>query len=169
LIPSGSVLRKDGKIAPLPDTTAIINKYLTGNEMLIGDKPKLTLDQNYTYDQVSKLCAYPNLRLDLTNVAPAVKAQLSYILGKVIDTSLSENYTSVYPKLRKLDHPLTTASHTIFYDLEKKEISSMENYKWNERQRKAASYEFLRANGMDTSENRKLIEAVKFGSNYVEV
>ncbi|MDR2540896.1 MAG: hypothetical protein LBD11_03835 [Candidatus Peribacteria bacterium] len=47
--------------------------------------------------------------------------------------------------------------------LETKNMSAIEQ------ERKAASYEYLKANNMDTSENRKLIEAVRFGSNYVEV
>ncbi|GHV23930.1 hypothetical protein FACS1894176_00430 [Bacteroidia bacterium] len=120
-------------------------------------------------DQVSKLCSYPNLTLDLTHVAPAVKAQLSYISGKVIDLSVGERYVSMYPKLRKFDRPITTSSHIIFYDLEKKQISAMEIYKWNEKERKAEALQFLKAKDMDTPENRAKIDAVKFGTNYVEI
>jgi hypothetical protein len=61
-----------------------------------------------------------------------------------------------------LAQPLTTVSHTVFYEEKKKQFNAMETYKWNEQQRKQDALNFLKANDMDTPKNRRMIEDVKF-------
>jgi hypothetical protein len=170
LIPAGSVLRKDGTITPLPDNTTIINNYLAGKEILIGEKPTLVLDKNFTYDQVQKLCAYGNITLNLTNIAPEIKAKLITISAKIIDEGLtSENYATTYPCLKKLSDKIRSTTHVFQYDQGKQHITSQEKYLYFEKERKTKALQFLKDNDMDTLENRAKIEAVKFGTNYVEI
>ncbi|GHV23932.1 hypothetical protein FACS1894176_00440 [Bacteroidia bacterium] len=45
LIVDGECLWSDGTIESLPDTQTVIDKYLTGKEILVGEKPTFTLDE----------------------------------------------------------------------------------------------------------------------------
>jgi hypothetical protein len=162
LIGEEECLRSDGKIKKETNTKEIIENYLQNKTIIIGEKPTFILDETYTQQQVTKLCTYPDLKLDLTKVKPENKTKLINIQAKVKDTSIDEDYVSIYPNLRKLTQPLTTKSNTVFYEEKKKQISSLETYRWNEQTRKQEAINFLKANNMDTEENRAMIEAVKF-------
>jgi hypothetical protein len=190
LIPPGSVLRKDGTITPFPDQKTLLQNYLSDNPVLIGDKPTFVLDKNSTYDQVKKLCGYGNITLNLTNVAPEIKAKLITISANIIDESkpldsyyflqklegkaklpsltLTE-YATIFPKLKKLSDTIRSTTHVFQYDQGKQHITSQEKYLYFEKERKTKALQFLKDNDMDTPENRAKIEAVKFGTNYVEI